>query len=361
MRQHFIPVIVSGLILMSGIKISACTGITIKAQDGAVVRGRTLEFAVDLNSDVVVIPRKLHYRGTTPNGDTGLKWQNKYAAAGANFAGVPYLVDGINEAGLSGGIFYFPGFAGFQAFDKKQESLTMAPWQLLTWILTSFKDLDEVKHAVQKIVVCKTIFKPWNSLLPLHYIITDSKGRSIVIEYVKGKLHLHDNPAGVLTNSPDFAWHITNLRNYLNLSPQNSPDKKLNSIKLSSLGEGSGMLGLPGDFTPPSRFVRAFFFASSSLPQKNGEKAVYHLFHILHSFDIPIGTVRSSENKVTSYDRTQWTTACDLKNKCFYYRTENNSRIKVLNLMKCKLDSNKIIKLKMASFEKAENITGELK
>ena len=82
---------------------------------------------------------------------------------------------------------------------------------------------------------------------------------------------------------------------------------------------------------------------------------------IPYSFDIPIGTVRSSDNKVTSYDRTQWTTACDLKNKCFYYRTENNSRIKVLNLMKCKLDSNKIIKLKMASFEKAENITTDLK
>ena len=361
MRCNLFSLGILGVLLVVSQNISACTGAKLIAADGSVVRGRTLEFAQKLNSDAVVIPRNYQYTGNTPSEINGLKWKTVYAVAGANFCGEPHVMDGVNEKGLSGGTFYFPGFTGYQTFEKAKASSTLAPWQLLTWILTSFKDIEEVKAAISKVIVYNAVFPPWKATMPLHYIITDVKGGSIVIEYVDGKLNIYDNPTGVLTNAPDFKWHLTNLNNYIKMSPQAGTARSVNSRKLFPLGQGSGMLGLPGDFTPPSRFVRVFFFAASSLPQKDGESAVFHLFHILNNFDIPVGTVRSEENKISSFDRTEWTSACDLKSRYFYYRTETNSRIRVLKLMECNLDAKKIMKYKMADSEIPEDISGKLR
>ena len=101
---------------------------------------------------------------------------------------------------------------------------------------------------------------------------TDASGKSIVIEYVGGKLNVFDDPLGVVTNSPSFDWHMANLRNYVNFSMTNVPPVKLGSVKLEPFGQGSGMLGLPGDFTPPSRFVRAVAFSQSVFPSKTGRR-----------------------------------------------------------------------------------------
>jgi choloylglycine hydrolase len=360
MRQYLLCAVL-GLIFVFSLNSAACTGVTLKSEDGTFVRGRTLEFAQALDSDLIVIPRNYGYTGFAQAENRGLKWKTKFAVAGANFCGEPYVMDGVNEKGLSGGTFYFPDFAGYQAFDKRKAAATLAPWQLLTWILSSFATLEEVKKALPEVVVYDAVFAKWKSDMPLHYIITDASGASIVIEYVGGKLNIHENPSGILTNAPDFPWHLTNLRNYLKISPQGAKEVKVNSFEINPLGQGSGMLGIPGDYTPPSRFVRAFFFAAASIPQKTAEQSVMQIFHILNNFDIPLGTVRSTENKVTMLERTQWITVCDLKNKYFYYRTEHNSRIRVLKLMDCKLDADKIISFKMESMEKAEDVTAKLK
>ena len=124
-------------------------------------------------------------------------------------------------------------------------------------------------------------------LAPVHAVVHDASGKSIVIEYVDGKLNVYDNPLGVITNSPGFDWHMTNLRNYVNFSFNNHPPIQLGSVKLEPFGQGSGMLGMPGDFTPPSRFVRAVAFSQSVLQPKTGDDAVLTAFHILNNFDIP--------------------------------------------------------------------------
>ena len=121
------------MLLVTVAQTVACTGITLVAADGSVVRGRTLEFGQPMDSDVILIPRGFAYIGTTPDGEAkGLRWTAKYAAAGANGVGLPVLVDGLNEKGLSGGIFYFPGFAGYQTIAASQEARALAPWELLT-------------------------------------------------------------------------------------------------------------------------------------------------------------------------------------------------------------------------------------
>ncbi len=254
--------------------VQACTGIRLIAEDGTVIHARTMEFAIDIHSDVMMIPRGYSRTGTTPDGKEGLKWKAKYASVGLNGVGLPVLFDGLNEKGLAAGTFYFPTSAGYRPYTAADARKTIAQWEVGSWILENFASVEEVKANIGNIVVPAVVFGGWGFAPEAHYIIHDASGKSIVIEYVGGKLNVYDNPLGVLTNSPPFDWHMTNLRNYVNFSMTNVPPVQLGSIKLLPFGQGSGMLGMPGDFTPPSRFVRAVAFSQSVFKPKTGDGAV---------------------------------------------------------------------------------------
>jgi len=338
----------------------ACTGIRLKADDGSVVHARTLEFAVDLESDVIMVPRGYSRTGTAPDGKEGLKWTSKYATLGANGVGLPYIFDGLNEKGLAVGTFYFPTTAGYMPYRATDAGKTIAPWEMGSWILENFATVDEVRENVGKVVVPGVVLKAWGFAPPVHYVVHDASGKSIVIEYVAGKLNIHDNPLGVMSNSPAFDWHMTNLRNYVNFSLTNVPPIQLGSVKLTPFGQGSGMLGLPGDFTPPSRFVRAAAFSQSVLPTNTGYDAVIQAFHILNNFDIPKGAARDEKrdkhgNIVADY--TTWTSANDLKAKRFYFRTYANSQIRMVDLTKMNLDAKEITTISMKGREVVRELT----
>ena len=338
----------------------ACTGIRLIAADGTVVHARTLEFGIDLQSDVITVPRGYARTGSTPDGKEGLKWRTKYASLGANGAGLPFIFDGLNERGLAVGSFYFPTTAGFMPYSAADAGKTIAPWEVGSWILENFATIEEVKANIGKITVAEVVFKGWGFVPPVHYVVNDVSGKSIVIEYVGGKLNVYENPLGVMTNSPAFDWHMTNLRNYLNFSLTNLPPVQLGPIKLTPFGQGSGMLGLPGDFTPPSRFVRAVAFSQSVLPSKTGIDAVLQAFHILNNFDIPKGAAREQEkddhgNIVADY--TLWTSVNDLKAKRFYFRTYQNSQIRMVDLTKMNLAAKDISKISMQGDEVIKSLT----
>ncbi len=271
-RKYAASLAAAALLLSSAAE--ACTGIRLTAGDGTVVHARTLEFGIDLNSDILMIPRGFARTGTTPDGKPGLSWTTKYASVGANGAGLPILLDGLNEKGLAAGTFYFPGSAGYMPYAAADASKTIAQWEVGSFILENFATVDEVKANIGNIVVGSTVLKAWGFAPEAHYIVHDASGKSAVIEYVGGKLNVYDAPLGVITNSPAYDWHLTNLRNYLNFSIDNAPAVKLGPVTLTATGQGSGMLGLPGDFTPPSRFVRAVAFSQSVLPSKTGDDAV---------------------------------------------------------------------------------------
>ncbi len=336
--------------------VQACTGIRLIAEDGTVIHARTMEFAIDIHSDVLMIPRGFARTGTTPDGKEGLKWKAKYASIGANGVGLPVLFDGLNEKGLAAGTFYFPTSAGYMPYTAADAGKTIAQWEVGSWILENFANVEEVKANISNIVVPAVVFGGWGFAPEAHYIVHDAAGKSIVIEYIGGKLNVYDNPLGVVTNSPPFDWHMTNLRNYVNFSMTNVPPVQLGSIKLQPFGQGSGMLGLPGDFTPPSRFVRAVAFSQSVLPSKTGADAVLEAFHILNQFDIPKGAAREHEKDEhgnVMADYTIWTAASDLKAKRYYFRTYENSQIRMVDLMKMNLDGKDMVKISMRG---AENI-----
>jgi choloylglycine hydrolase len=346
---------ISGLLLSGAVPpVEACTGIRLTAADGTVVYARTLEFGIDLHSEIMMVPRGYARAGTTPDGKPGLKWTAKYASVGMNGVGLPVLFDGLNEKGLAAGLFYFPTSAGYMPYAAADAPKTIAQWEVGSWILENFASVAEVKANIGNIVVPSVVFSGWGFAPEAHYIVHDAAGNSIVIEYTGGKLRVHDDVLGVVTNSPAFDWHMTNLRNYVNFSMTNVAPVKVGSVTLMPFGQGSGMLGLPGDFTPPSRFVRAVAFSQSVFPSATGGDAVLEAFHILNQFDIPKGTARDREKDAhgnTLADYTLWTAASDLKTRRYYFRTYDDSEIRVVDLTRMKLDATDLVKLSIAGNE----------
>ena len=278
----------------------ACTGIELIAADGTVVRARTLEFGIDLKSNVILVPRGYSRTGTTPDGKPGKSWTAKYANLGANALGMPVIIDGLNERGLAVGLFYFPTTAQYQPYSPGDAGRTIAPWELGSYMLDSFATVDEVRANLPNIVVPAVVLEAWKFSPPVHYVVHDATGKSIAVEYTDGRLNIYDNPLGVMTNSPAFDWQMTNLRNYVNFSLTDLPPVQVGNVKLVPFGQGTGMLGLPGDFTPPSRFVRAVAFSQSVLPSQTGYEAILEAFHILNDFDIPKGASRGPTKTSTA-------------------------------------------------------------
>lgn len=310
----------------------SCTGMQLKTKDGSVINGRTVEFGINLELSGLVIPRNYTFKGTLPDGNAGLSYTTKYAALGGGMFGEKAIADGINEKGLAIGAFYFPGYASYADVTSQNKNRALSPTEFSNWVLTQFATVDEVKKGLESVVIVPTTPKGWPTLPPFHYVVYDKTGKSIVIEPVNGKLKVYDNPLGLLTNSPAFDWHMTNLANYINLSPINAPPVTVNGIKLEQYGQGSGLHGLPGDFSSPSRFVRAAVFSSSAIPVNTAEQAVFQTFHILNQFDIPEGAVRAMEGKNMVPESTLATIVRDLQNLKYYFRTYKNQNIQMVDL-----------------------------
>ncbi len=323
---------------------SACTAMVFRAQDGTGIYARTMEWgASDLKSELVLVPRNMTFKSALGAGQTGMVWNNPYGFVGVNAAGLPYATDGMNEEGLTVGVLFFPGFAEFQQPSAAQQSTTISSVDLANYLLGNFKTTEEVRQAIPKIRVVRNadIEKEFGTPLPLHHIVTDATGASIVIEYTKnGTLAIFENKVGVLTNSPSYDWHLLNLRNYANLTPLGvAANRNINGVSLAPFGAGSGMLGLPGDFTPPSRFIRAVAFVNSMEPVEDAAQAVSAAATMLNNFDIPKGLVRegsSAEDYHLGY--TQWSVIADTSNRVYYYWTMYDRRIRSVDF--AKLDFN---------------------
>ncbi|WP_020174016.1 linear amide C-N hydrolase [Methyloferula stellata] len=322
----------------------ACTSFLLRTSDGGAVYGRTMEFGFLIDSQAIVVPRRFALRGSGPDGKPGLAWNAKYGAVGLNAYGLPVFTDGMNEKGLAGGILLFPGYAGYADPAMADAGKSLAPWEFLTWALTSFATVQEVKAALSGITIINLPQSNLGATPPVHYALHDASGASIVIEPVAGVLKVYDNPTGVLTNAPTFDWQITNLRNYVKISPENAPPLKLDGMTIAPLGEGSGLLGVPGDPTPPSRFVRALAYVVTAKKMPTGDESVRLAEHILNNFDIPSGFIQSgrSVSTKTPLEFTQWSSIADLSRKRYYVKTYEDQVLRGIDLMNMDLDAKTI-------------------
>jgi choloylglycine hydrolase len=330
----------------------ACTSLVLAGNDGGRIYGRTMEFGIPLHSMAMKMPRGFANVGIGPDGTPGKgkSWNSKYAVVGANVFGMPFYVDGMNEAGLAGGMLNAPNTAQYQDVPAGQEANSIAPQQLLTYVLSNFATVGEVRAALGKMYVSNAPMKAWGGVPKAHMTLHDAAGGSIVVEYLGGQLVITDNIIGVLTNDPAFSWHLANIGNYANLSGLDKKPLVVNGHTFPPASSGNGLHGIPGSSLSPDRFVRASLFVLNTPTNVPTEVQKSRAWHILNNFDIPYGSIYLDASSgygggANAYEFTEWTVVADLKNKTYSIRSFENPQVMTLDFKGWDLSGKTVTKL----------------
>ena len=340
--------LLTALLAFAPLTAFPCTDFLIN-QNGNVMNGRSMEFAEDMHSQLMIKARGEKNASTAPGNKPGMTWTNRYGYVALNAFQMDIVTDGLNEEGLSIGDLWLPG-SRYQDVSNSPTNQILLLNDFPAWILGNFKNVDEVKVGVQSVKVWGAVEAQIGIMPPLHFSIHDANGKSLVIEFIDGQMEVKDNPVHVLTNAPNFDWHLDNLSNYVSLTNQDPP-----TIFRGQAVNGSGLLGIPGNWTPPARFVRAVMMTRFAKPAKDAAEAMNLAWHILNVVDIPHGIMQSKvKGKVVS-DYTQWAVVKDLKNKVLYYRTYENLNIRSFDLKK--VDWAKLTQMKKIPIQSAHSIS----
>ncbi|QKH04662.1 choloylglycine hydrolase family protein (plasmid) [Bacillus cereus] len=312
-----------------------CTSLTLQTKSGQHLFARTMDFALDFNQEVIIVPRRYQWNNIT--GET-IKAKQAVVGMGINHQGRIILADGVNESGMTCATLYFPGFATYSnSIDATKTNL--APFDFVAWSLTQFNSVEELKKSLDSISFLDVPLSVLEVTPPLHWILGDKWGECIVLEPTIEGLKMYDNPLGVMTNSPEFNWHLQNLRQYISLKSQPYEPTQWGDVPLSAFGQGSGSMGLPGDFTPPSRFVRAAYSKQNIQGIDNEEEGVSAIFHILSNCELPKGGVITEEGTL---DNTIYTSAMCMESGIYYYHTYDCRQIIAIHLFHENLDTDEI-------------------
>ena len=355
LTKKIVAASVSATLAFTPLISNACTSFALKGSDGGYVYGRTMEFGMPLKSELITIPKNYALKGIGIDGQygSGRGWSTKYAVAGMNPLGLPELVDGMNEKGLMGGVLNLPNSAQYQAVSSAESSESISSLQVLTYALTNFATVDEVKAGLQKIKVNGAKLAQYGNNTPLvHYTFHDANGKSIAVEYLKGQLTITDNPTTVMTNDPPFQDHLNEIGNYANLSNVEKPSVKINGATFKAPSSGTGLHGMPGDFLSPSRFIRALFLSNSVPSSFTNAQMSEAAWHILGSFDIPPGSVTLPASNpygggLGGYEVTEWSVVANNKNMTYSVKMYENTNIYVFDFKKFDVNAKAIKSTKL--------------
>ncbi|WP_088226002.1 linear amide C-N hydrolase [Desulfosporosinus sp. FKB] len=307
-----------------------CTYISIpKQSNGTVITARTEDWLIKLPSIVNFVPCGQSFpeiKGYVPQ----IHWENKYGfiGSGCKYERMPInYFDGLNEAGLSAASLWL-GCSKFP--EPKLDTPMLYNSNLLPYVLGNFKNIHEVEAALTKVTIISV--NPGNLQ---HYIFSDTSGKHLIVEFINEKMRTYTTEMGVLTNDPQLDWQRTNLSLYENLSLENNPN-----LFCGAELSGSGQLGIPGDPTPQSRFIRAAFLRQTAFQPQNTQEAIGIARQILQTLAIPSGTVLNN-GSITIYDWTQWSAFRDHTNRSYYFNTDFNSKIYCIHLNKLDFDVSK--------------------
>lgn len=336
----------------------ACTDFVVQTQDGNWINGRSLEFALDLQSTLKPFARGQKRVSQDPQNKPSVHWTTKYGYLGITPLGKDFSFDGMNEAGLSFGYLWLPGYTEYPALSPQDMDRALDFIDFGDWTLGQFATIAELKEALKKVRIWAHPVPPLG-LPPVHAAFHDAQGNHLVVEFIRGEMKVYDNPISVLTNSPPFDWQTTNLQNYLHLDPYNAEPTTFRGKKIEFQGQGSGLLGLPGDWTPASRFVRTFTLLRFAKPTQNAADGVNLAEHLLNAVDIPLGEVREKGKDAGDY--TQWVVIKDLKNKVFYFRSYKDLSLKRIDMKKLDFQSSKNRSLPLDTSQGYLDVTHKLK
>lgn len=315
-----------------------CTGLSIKSNEGHNFFGRNMDLAYNFNQSVLIVPR--NYKNE--NKVTGENLPCSYAIIGMGTVIDNHLAmaDGMNEKGLGCAGLNFEGYAYFE--EKPVEGKNnIAPYDFIYWVLANYETVDEVKNAIKDIELVSIPINENTPVAMLHWMVCDKSGKSIVVERTKEGITVYDNPVGVMTNNPKFDWHLTNLNEYLYITPNHPKETKWSDKKLGALGVGAGTLGIPGDFCSASRFIRIAYIRANMPELKDDEASVTQFFNMLDYVKMVKGGVITQDGLE---DLTTYTACMDQQNGIYYYRNYYNNRINAVDMHKEDLDGNEIKK-----------------
>ena len=317
-----------------------CTAATYRTDD--FYMGRTLDYEFSYGEEITVMPRNFplsfrHGGGT----------DRHYAIIGmAHVAdGYPMFYDAVNEKGLGMAGLNFAASARYsEPEDGKQN---VAQFELIPWVLSQFASLGQARSAIEKINLVGTTYDSRYPAAKMHWIIADKSG-AITVEPTEGGLKIYDNAPGVLTNEPPFDMQLFNLNNYMRLSPKQPENSFSDALNLGTYSRGMGGLGLPGDLSSMSRFVRAAFTKLNSLSGSGEAESVGQFFHILGSVEQVRGCCEVAQDK---YEITIYTSCFNADKGVYYYTTYNNRRITAVDMHRENLDSASLVKYPMLDKE----------
>lgn len=303
-----------------------CTSITLLNAQGENFLGRTLDFSYDIEPELYILPRNYVWYGAYGS----QKMHNLYAIMGVGQEEGPLMAffDGVNEKGLAGGALYFAGYAAYES-KPTPGKMPVAAMDFLHFLLANCATIEEAEKLVPQISILGFADPVTESEAPLHWIMTDRSGKSIVIERTVQGTNVYQNPIGVLANSPEFPWHLTNLKTYSQVSPRQTSKSQWGDLTLKPFGQGAGTSLLPGGYTAPERFARTAYLKTHLPTPQTKEETVMAGFHVLESVSIPKGAVISSRE---TYDYTRYTMFLNTKTCEYYFKTYENFQIQTASM-----------------------------
>lgn len=309
-----------------------CTAATYTTKDHYFGRNLDLEFSY--NETVTVTPRNYPFQFRKVKA-----LESHYAMIGMAFVvdNYPLYYDATNEKGLSMAGLNFPENADYKQEAEGKDNVT--PFEFIPWILGQCSTIKEVKELLGRINLININFSEKLPLSPLHWIISDRK-ESITVESVKEGMKIYDNPVGILTNNPTFDIQIFNLNNYVNVTREIAENRFSSAIALDVYSRGMGGIGIPGDLSSSSRFVKAAFTKLNSVSGTSESESISQFFHILGSVNQERGCVRLAEDR---YEITIYSSCCNVDKGVYYYKTYENSQITGVDMHNENLDSQSIV------------------
>jgi choloylglycine hydrolase len=303
---------------------------TLQSQSSELFFGRTMDFSHDIIPQLYIVPSSYVWYGSLSNNE--MRDSYRFIGLGQELDGILGFFDGVNEKGFAAAVLYFAGYAQYSTAAHK-DAEPIASIDFLHYILgrcASVKDLPDLLKAITIVGAPDPVTK---TIAPLHWIATDRSGACTVIEPTGRGLELINNPIGVMSNSPDFHWHMTNLRNYIEASPTQTEEVFWDNIRLTPFGQAGGTIPLPGGFTSPERFVRTAYLKAHLPKPKDSNEAIAACFHILESVSIPKGAVLTSRN---TYDYTKYTAFINTSTCEYFYKTYDDINVRTAGIWQTK-------------------------
>ncbi|MCI8497224.1 MAG: choloylglycine hydrolase family protein [Clostridiales bacterium] len=309
-----------------------CTAVAYKTKDHYF--GRTLDLDFSHKETITITPRNFPFSFRKVK-----NLQTHYAMIGMAFVvqNYPLYYDATNEKGLSMAGLNFPEYADYKL--ETEELDNVAPFEFIPWILGQCATISEVRKLLDQINLVHIDFSQELILTPLHWMISDQNS-SITVECVKDGLKVYDNPVEVLTNNPPFDYQMCNLNNYMNLTCETATNRFAKNLSLSPYSLGMGGIGLPGDFSSSSRFVKAAFVKMNSICGESECESISQFFHILSSVGQPRGCVQTKEGH---YATTIYSSCCNTNRGIYYYTTYENCQITGVDMYRTNLNSCKLV------------------